>query len=354
MKNLLITTALLAGTASMAYAETGVSFSGYGRFGLDYNSDRDTEAQLFSRLRFNINAKTETDSGVTFGGRIRLQYDTGIDRSFSTTNPRGRESTLNAAYVYATYEGFRVEVGNSNTAVDSAGLAFNSEIGVQDFGAGDPFFVYEEYQSRPFSASETNRAGLFISYAVGDLNARFSYVQQDQSDEDNDADEIAISGDYKFGAFTVSGAYADNAGGVENQTFFFAGGEYAVNDATNVGLQYFNVDDALDNIITPVTPPTIPPTFLTTLNRDSASKITLYGNYTFDAFTVKGFVSSLDGDVGGDVADDGTPDGINTSGEDIAFGIGVDYDLGGARLSSGIQRDFNGETQMDAGVRFDF
>ena len=76
-KLLLASTALLAGAVAAA-ADTGVTISGYGRFGVDWNDAASTnKAQVTSRLRFNIDAKTETDSGVVFGGRIRLQHSNG-------------------------------------------------------------------------------------------------------------------------------------------------------------------------------------------------------------------------------------------------------------------------------------
>lgn len=308
MKKILLSTALIVGTAGVAAAE--VTFNGYGRFGIDYNSGRaDSETRIFHRLRFNINAKTETDAGVTFGGRIRLQSDSGSNGA-----------TLNTAYVYAEFEGFRLEVGNSNTAVDSAALAFNSEIGITDFGAGDPLFGnYYEYESRAFGGTP-NRMGVFVSYSVGDLNARASFVQLDQTDGSNDGDEIAVSADYKFGPVTVSAAYANNGAGIEDLNYYFIGAEYAINDVANVGLLYFNTDGG--DIFA------------------EEDKVTLYGNYTFDAITVKGYVSSINSDFDYE--------------EDVAYGIGVDYDIGGGRIAAGIERDFNGDTVADAGVRFNF
>lgn len=317
MKKILLSTALLSATAGMAAAE--VSFSGYGRFGVNYDSGREEdEVQVFQRLRFNINAKTETDSGVTFGGRIRLQSDSG--RS---------EATLNTAYVYAEYEGFRLEVGNSNAAVDSLDLAFASEIGAGDFSEGGPLFVYEEYQSRSFG-SDNNRMGVFASYSVGDFNGRISYIQRDQTDGESSSDEVAVSADYVFGAIKVEAAYADNAGGLEDAQYFFVGAQYSINDVANVGLLYADAQDVVvgSDVIT---------------GADiigDANKVTLYANYTFDAIQIEGYVASLDSDV--------------ETEEDVSYGIGVNYDLGGARLSSGILQDFDGETQFDAGVRFDF
>ncbi|MGL6211923.1 MAG: porin, partial [Paracoccaceae bacterium] len=98
MKKILLTTALLSATAGMAAAEGEVSFSGYGRFGLVHDSSVGAgtkETQVHTRLRFNINAKVETDAGVTFGGRIRMQHTAGSSGG----------AGLNAAYVYASYEG---------------------------------------------------------------------------------------------------------------------------------------------------------------------------------------------------------------------------------------------------------
>jgi len=71
MKKVLLASTALIGFAGMAAAD--VTLSGSGRFGLVYNDDGTTsDTNLSYRLRFNIDASTETDSGVKFGGRIRL------------------------------------------------------------------------------------------------------------------------------------------------------------------------------------------------------------------------------------------------------------------------------------------
>jgi len=318
MKKILLSTALLSATAGMAAAE--VSFSGYGRFGLDYVEGRTAtiggvvtpqqETQVSLRLRFNINVKVETDSGVTFGGRIRLQYTDG-----STA------AGLSPAYVYATYEGIRVEVGNANTAFDSAALAYNSEVGFLDSSEGDPIGDFYAFSTGAYSdgpdvdlVGDANRVGIFASYSVGDFNARVSYVTPDQATTASTDDEIGISADYKFGAVTVSAAYVTNGAGITDNDLTFVGAEYAFNDAGNAGLLYFQDD----------------------LNDDTL--VTLYGNYKFDAITAKAYV--------------GFSEDLGT--EDTSFGIGADYDLGGARLSGSIQQNFDGDVVGDLGVRFDF
>lgn len=310
MKNLMISTALLVATAGMAAAE--VNLSGSGRFGLTYSEDRaggtEEETQLTYRLRFNIDAKTETDSGVTFGGRIRMQ---------NTDGQTG--AALSAAYVYASYEGFRVEVGNANGAFDSTALFYNSELGFTGFGAGDPIGNFQSFSSGPYGAGSNERIGIFAAYSVGDLNVRASWHTQNQATLADTDDEFSISADYKFGSLTVSGAYASNVGFVNDTDLFGLGAEYGFNDAGNVGILYFNLDDGV-------------------LNED---KITLYANYGFDAVTVRGFVS-FDEEAAG------------LTGEETAYGIGVDYDLGGATLAAGIQQGFDGNTYGEVGVNFSF
>lgn len=302
MKKILLSTALLSATAGMAAAE--VSFSGYGRFGLQYVEGRAVETDVSMRLRFNINGKVETDSGVTFGGRIRLQYTDG-----------GTAAGLSPAFVYASYEGIRVEVGNSNAAFDSAALIYNSEIGFLDSSAGDPIGDYYGFSTGAYGSTEANRMGIFASYAIGDFNVRVSYITPDQTTAAATSDEVSISADYKFGAITVSAASAVNAGGIVDNDKTALGAEYAINEAGNVGLLYFNDEIGAGTQL-----------------------MTLYGNYAFDAITAKAYVAFSE-DLGA---------------RGSAYGIGADYDLGGARLSGSIQSNFDGLMRGDIGVRFDF
>ncbi len=312
MKKILLTSTLLVASAGMAAAD--VKISGYGRFGLDYYSAPGVgfkKSVINSRLRMNIDASTETDSGVTFGGRIRLQWNSGSSNTVAAPG-----------LLYASYEGMRLEVGNANTAYDSAALMYNSEIGYLDRGLGDPGGTFYSYTSGGFGANN-NRMGVFASYSVGDFNARVSYVTPDQTLKNPGVgieDEYGLSMDYKFGAITVSGAAAWNGGGIDGNELWFVGAEYAVNSDANVGLLYFDNGDG-----------GVP-------GADNRT-ITLYGNYTMGAITYKGYVANNDA-VG------------NSS--DTAFGIGADYDLGGARISGDIHRDYAEETIAGIGVRFNF
>ncbi|WP_103332137.1 porin [Pseudotabrizicola formosa] len=328
MKKVLLATTVLALTAPLAAAD-GVELSGFGRFGLDYNSDAPAgtpDSQVNMRMRVNIDASKTTDAGVTFGGRIRMQYDDGLTGA-----------QLSPAMLYATYEGLRVEVGNSNTAIDSAALMYNSEIGYLNRSFGNPIGGFYAFSTSPYSADvttftvdpitdevvattaqgERNRMGIFASYSIAGFNLKASYINPNQTDSTTDA-EMSIAADYNFGQFTISAAYADNAGGVDGDTVTYLGAQYALSDIANVGLLYFNSDPE---------------------GEADQERVTLYGNYKMDALTLRGYVAH--DDAVGNVTD-------------TAFGIGADYDLGGARLGADIHRNYAESTIVGLGVRFDF
>lgn len=309
MKNILLATTVLAGFASAASAE--VTFSGYGRFGLVYNSNPGvgfTKATLDQRFRLNINAKTVTDGGVTFGGRVRLQDSSG-----------GTGATLNQNMLYAESNGLRLEVGNASEALDSVALFYNSEMGYKDSSFGEAYGFYS-YTSTPSSATRT---GVFFSYSAGPLNARISYINPNQyvTKQAVGADkEISVSADYKFGQFTVAAGAAKNASGVKDAFYNFVGAAYAVSPDINVGLNYNNFSGGPGTAATSIT--------------------TLYGNYTMGAITLRAYVANTNSKA--------------VKNQTVA-GIGADYALGGGvRLSGSIRPDYNGDTQADIGVRFDF
>lgn len=296
MKKVLIASTALVLVAGAAVAE--VKVGGSGRMGLAYDSTGGGNTTASYRLRLNFDASTESDAGVKFGGRIRLQDDGSTGNAYNS-----------AAYVYAESGGFHMEVGNANTAYDSAALIYNSEIGFRSFSQGDPQGSFYSFSSGGYTATP-NRVGVYASYAVGSFNGRVSYVDPDQTASGTNP-ETSVSADYKFGAFTVAAAYAHNGAGIAGKNVSYIAGEYAMGGDANVGAQWF--DDGANN------------------------HWTLYGNKKFGAVTAKAFVADSD-----------------AAGANTAFGIGADYDLGGATLSGAVQQDFAGETQADLGVSFSF
>jgi outer membrane protein OmpU len=323
MKKVLLASTALVLSAGVAAAE--FSIGGTARAGIAYVEDRanaagvlQSETQVNMRLRFNIDAKKELDSGVTLGGRIRMQYDQNL-----------AGATLSAAYLYATTGGLRVEVGNTNTAFDSLATLYASELGyIGTTQGGYAQANYTAFETRPYGADETaNRMGLFASYTVGDLVARLSYVTPDQTAKTLGAtveEEVSLSLDYTAGAFKFGIGVAQNGNFVKDNDVFAILGEYAINDTTAIGLQF--VDNGK-----------------TAGGADKGQTTTLYGRTTFSGVQVGAFIASLDG----------TAVALNPV-EDISYGLGASYDLGGATLAGTIQRGFNDKTYADVGIRFSF
>lgn len=309
MKKLLASTALIF-AAGAAAAETGVTISGMGRFGLVYysgNTAPTSDTRVDARLRFNIDATTETDSGVVFGGRIRMQWDDGA------TN-----AGLSAARLNVSYEGLRVEVGNANTAFDSAALLYNSEIGYISSSAGNSRSSFYSFSTGALPLPDY--MAIFASYSMNGFTGMVSYATPDQSGATVVNEETSIALSYENDMFAVSGAYVTDGASIADNDVWFLGGAYKGLANTTIGLNYIDEGDDGAGV-------------------SLGSTIVAYAHYTMDAWTFKGYISNNDY-VG------------NTT--DTAFGIGADYDLGGATLAGGIQRDYAEETYVDFGVRFDF
>ena len=318
MKKVLLASTALIGFAGMAAAD--VTLSGSGRFGIVYTDDGTPggdDTVLSHRLRFNIDASTETDSGVKFGGRIRLQYDNGDNDTV------GGLAELNAAMLYAEVSGFRFELGNSNTAFDSLATLYNAELGFISSTTGSySLFSYDSYTSSPYAPGQFDRVGLFASYSVGNLVARASYIDYDQTDAGDPLtptdEEMSISLDYTAGAYKLGFGYVQNGAGAADYDVWALLGEYALNDSTNIGLQYIAEDGA-----------------------ENDTTVTLYGNTKLaSGIGLGAFISGVDSDF--------------AYANDYAIGVGANYDIGGATIAGTIQKGFNDETYADLGINFSF
>ena len=303
MKKLLLATSFIAASTGFAAAEVAVS--GYGRFGLVYNENTAAgfnDTIISSRLRINIDGKTTTDGGVELGARLRMQYNDGDEMTAG-----------NAAKFYGSYNGLRVEVGNVDTAFDSAALIYDSEMGFEDSSFGDPQGAFYDYDSNSYGAGNGNRTGLAVSYSAGAFSGMISYVTPDQVTSGS-TEETAINLAYASGPFAVSAAAYSDGAGIAGNDGMFLGAAYTLNEVTTIGLNYMDEDAA------------------------GGRQITLYGNHTMGATTLRAYVSDLD-----------------VTGLDTAYGIGADYDLGGgARVSGAIESDFVGDMSANLGLRFNF
>jgi hypothetical protein len=175
--------------------------------------------------------------------------------------------------LYAAAYGFRLEVGNANSAIHSAALMYDSELGAFSRSFGGPIGAFFTYASGPFA--DQNRMGVFASYAIDGLNLRASIIDPDQTTSFwFEKPEYAISADYRIGGFTLSGAYARNAGGDPDLDEWFLGAAYSVMPGATVGLLYSQVDN--DN-----------PFF-----GEDGRLVTLYGNYRVDDITYRGYIAA--------------------------------------------------------------
>ncbi|WP_372801794.1 porin [Paracoccus seriniphilus] len=304
MKKVLFATTALVVSGGIAAAD--VTISGYGRTAVDYQEGRDQEAQLETRLRMNIDASTSTDQGVDFGGRIRLQYDDG-----------NSETNVSAAYVYVSANGLTVSVGNVNTAFDSAGLIYESEVGLISRSFGNAQGDFYAFASSPYA--NENRMGVAVEYEIAGASVMASYIDPDQT-SGGQSEEFSIKADYAWNNIALSAAYVQNGAGIEDNDKYFIGAYYTLAGTNNgIGLNYIDEDSD---------------------GQDYGKTIVLYGDYEVAPMTtLSAYIANND---------------LDSNETDNAFGIGAKYDLGGAYLAGSIERGYDENVRADMGVRFDF
>ena len=118
---------------------------------------------------------------------------------------------------------------------------------------------------------------------------------------------------------SISAAAATDGAGIADNDNYFVGAQYGINDNANVGLLYFD-NGEIGGV-------------------EVGNTVTLYGNYGFGATTVRAYIANND-------------NAANVN--DVAFGVGADYDLGGATLAGGVAIGYDENVTADLGVKFDF
>ncbi len=249
---------------------------------------------LINRFTVNIDGSMETTSGLTFGARIRVR-----------SNDAGAAG-VSGARVYMTTGGLTLAAGNINGAIDSMPNVYQSEVGLNgNLGAGNVVTVGID----SFNATGAGSNGIELIYSAGAFSGHLSYSENNGgiSGGAAGADRAAAHIAYTMGDWTVAlGAQESSVIGEDLLVMTVAGkmGDYGVGFS------------AADN--------------------DGSTKISLNGSATFGATTVSAFV-----------ADD-------EAGTDTALGLGVAYDLGGASVVGGVQKDTTGRTSANMGVSFSF
>ena len=116
-----------------------------------------SDTLITSRFRMNIDASTETDSGVTFGVRVRVQQDDGNTNAF------------NAARFYAKSGGLELGVGNIYGVIDNMAGLYSGSVGLTGLGWGN---VVSNFGSLAYSSGGAGSAGTKeaaeVIYSMGD------------------------------------------------------------------------------------------------------------------------------------------------------------------------------------------
>ena len=264
LKKILFASTTLVATAGMAAAE--VKFSGYGRFGVGYHEDREqnvtdaaagvSDTILVSRFRLNIDGITETDGGVRFEGRVRLQADE------NNKNGEANAAGLNGARFSVLYGGLRVDAGNVSGAFDNLANYYGNEPGLENFigqysgvnysfvgyssggaGANAAFFQYA-IENFKFGASfdpdveNGDRWDASATYTMGNIIAAIAYGETEGVNDSVEKQSLAVLtlgaelGDFS-GTLFVADEDVNNSNGVRNETK--SGTAYGVSAAYNIG-----------------------------------------------------------------------------------------------------------------------
>lgn len=295
MKKVLLATTAVVLSAGVAAAD--VTLSGSGRFGLYYNG---TDTVLEKRMTVNIDASTETTSGLTFGGRIRMRSN------------EASVAMLSGARVYMKSGNVEIGVGNIYGAIDSMPNLYASEVGLtalSDAGVvantiANPATAWG-YDG--FSSTGVGSEGVEVIFSAGSFAGHLSYSEQVLSSGAAGAERLAAHVAYTFGDWTAALGVQDSDNNNEDKTILTVGGKIG-----DFGVGFAAADN------------------------NGERKITLNGSATFGATTVNGFISDEE------------------SGADTAYGLGVSYDLGGASIVGGIEHDAAGNDTADLGVSFSF
>ncbi|PIE16531.1 MAG: hypothetical protein CSA68_02355 [Rhodobacterales bacterium] len=207
MKKILLATSALVATAGVAAAD--VSVSGTARMGLVYNDAWADEVQFDNRVRIWFNASGETDGGLGWGAKVRIQRD---DQGGGAVNN-------NAVWISGSWG--KLTFGD----VDSADKAIVGQIaGVGYTGLGDLNEV-------DYKADSTAPSAALYEYSAGDFKAALSAAQPSNADVyavglsystdtwsiaagygvDNASHEVTVKGSVMFGDTTVTALYQDDS-----------------------------------------------------------------------------------------------------------------------------------------------
>lgn len=345
MKKILMTSgAALLLSAGYAAADT-ISFAGDGRMGVVYDKNADeNNFRIDSRVRGYFFFDAETDTGLAFGGRLRIQ-------DAAVTGGGGTASGFNHVYVESDFG--RLMVGDVGSAAQSA-VGDLSGVGFTGHNFRNETDFLQRNFNGGFFGTQSNKA--LYSY---DLDAFSIYASTGPID--GAADVYSVGASYDAGMFAVGAGfeYADGPAFFEDETTTFTvideDGEEREFERTESVAQF----------------------------NGTATHLTGSVEANLEQFSVKGTVGYAGSDLGTYLEGENLNKwqaglGASSSFDQISvtaygrqdffkdrhFGVGASYDLGGgARLDAGIEhtrynmttaRGDDSDTFADLGVNMSF
>jgi outer membrane protein OmpU len=321
MKKILFATTALVATASVAAAELAVS--GSARFGLTYVENRAEDTQLEQRIRINFTGIAETDAGVKFEARIRLESNEGFDADGDGTvgdvEKTGSTGKGPGGVGFAVSTGgLRVDVGSVSDVLDSG-----DHFSYYGTGVGFTSFIEQNSNASGFVANGFGGAGnenantVKVLYTASNFAVSASFTDETATGSTTPAGEnFQVGASYSFGNHKVGVAYGSISGvgaaADTDQWVLGAGGSFG--DISYNAIVGDN--DGQDDLLFGVS-----------------------GSYAISAATTLVAVVSSGGD----------------SDNDTSFGVGVNHSLGGGvTLAAGVGSNSAGNTAADVGVKFSF
>ena len=208
MKKILLASTMLVATGGMAAAD--LTFNGFGRFGVysEGNAGSATsESRIEQRFRLNIVGTAETDGGVKFGARMRIESNENSSGQGTANAARAPEFNVQAG-------GFRLDVGNTSDVIDSGDV-----VNYYGYGVG---LTSSLEQSSGFNLPASGISGddevsptIKARYTAGDFTVAASYTDDAIKDS---GDEWQIGAGYNFGNYSVgiAGGSTDDGAGDDN------------------------------------------------------------------------------------------------------------------------------------------
>jgi len=195
MKKILFATTALVATAGVAAADD--SFGGYGRFGVRYN-DTTGNTDITSRLRLIIDGTTESDNGLSFGARYRIQQ---TNRGVLAPAPSG--TGTNQARFWMSTGGLTIAVGNIIGVMDGMPNLYigqhGGSIGTEGLGYGHMVTQFRTHTYSSGSVGSAGADGVEVSYSADAYTVHVS----------SGNGRTEFGGSYSFGDWTVAAAGAD-------------------------------------------------------------------------------------------------------------------------------------------------